>query len=272
VAALEELVGSHGGVGGEQTDAFLFHPPDLEVPPTRCSTDVFHILNAYRATPPQQQQPAPAIRGTEERSWAPRTLTRGIGRVRFWLPLALRCLILDPRAYAHAAKDPYMTGPALVILLLSTLLSAAVEPGDVAPWLILGYLAVWLITTAVIFAAGRLLSRRHPPARAATVNSLGTFTGTFRALAFAEVVAVISLFALYPPLAGVVRAFSVVLNLLAIWVAAAAAHRLTGWRAAIFPLIAFLVYVLGIILIFGLLGGAEFTVQALLADFGLRPQ
>jgi uncharacterized membrane protein YvlD (DUF360 family) len=265
VAALEELVGSHGGVGGEQTDAFIFHPPDVEVPPTRCSTDVFHILNAYRATPPPQQ-PVPTIRGTEERSWAPRTLVRGIGRVRFWLPLALRCLILDPRAYAHVAKDPYMTGPALVILLLSTLLSAAVEPGDIAPWLLLGYLAVWLITTVVIFAAGRFLSRAAPG------YSTGTFTGTFRALAFAEVVSVISLFALYQPLEGVVRAFSVVLNLLAIWVAAATAHRLRGWRAAVFPLIALLVYVMGILLIFGLLGGAEFTVQALLADFGLQPQ
>ena len=49
VAALEELIGSHGGVGGEQTDAFLFHPADLEVPPTRNSTDVFAILNARRS-------------------------------------------------------------------------------------------------------------------------------------------------------------------------------------------------------------------------------
>ena len=51
VAALEELVGSHGGVGGEQTDAFLFHPPDLVVPETRCSTDVFHILDGHRNAP-----------------------------------------------------------------------------------------------------------------------------------------------------------------------------------------------------------------------------
>jgi hypothetical protein len=28
VAALEELIGNHGGLGGEQTDAFLFHPPN----------------------------------------------------------------------------------------------------------------------------------------------------------------------------------------------------------------------------------------------------
>jgi uncharacterized membrane protein YvlD (DUF360 family) len=51
VAALEELIGSHGGLGGEQTDAFLLHPGDLEVPPTRNSVDVFAILNARRGLP-----------------------------------------------------------------------------------------------------------------------------------------------------------------------------------------------------------------------------
>jgi len=29
VAALEELIGNHGGLGGEQTDAYLFHPGDM---------------------------------------------------------------------------------------------------------------------------------------------------------------------------------------------------------------------------------------------------
>ncbi len=48
VAALEEQIGSHGGLGGEQTDAFLFHPPGLEVPPTRNSCEVYTILNGYR--------------------------------------------------------------------------------------------------------------------------------------------------------------------------------------------------------------------------------
>jgi hypothetical protein len=48
VAALEELIGSHGGLGGEQTDAFIFHPPDMTVPDTRNSIDVFPILNGRR--------------------------------------------------------------------------------------------------------------------------------------------------------------------------------------------------------------------------------
>ena len=48
VAAFEELVGSHGGLGGEQTNAFLLHPSDVRVPETKNSTDVFPVLNARR--------------------------------------------------------------------------------------------------------------------------------------------------------------------------------------------------------------------------------
>ena len=48
VAALEELIGNHGGLGGEQTDAFIFHPSDMTVPDTRSSIDVFPILNGRR--------------------------------------------------------------------------------------------------------------------------------------------------------------------------------------------------------------------------------
>ena len=48
VAAFEELVGSHGGLGGEQTTAFLLHPADVHVPDTNNSADVFAVLNARR--------------------------------------------------------------------------------------------------------------------------------------------------------------------------------------------------------------------------------
>jgi len=55
VAALEELIGNHGGMGGPQTDAFIFHPPTMEVPETRASIDVFDILNGYRPHLPESQ-------------------------------------------------------------------------------------------------------------------------------------------------------------------------------------------------------------------------
>jgi len=50
VAALEELIGNHGGLGGEQTDAFMFHPTDMNVPETRNSIDVFSILDSRRSS------------------------------------------------------------------------------------------------------------------------------------------------------------------------------------------------------------------------------
>ena len=56
VAAFEELVGSHGGLGGEQTNAFLVHPSDVHVPETKNSTDVFAVLNARRGQLVERKQ------------------------------------------------------------------------------------------------------------------------------------------------------------------------------------------------------------------------
>ncbi len=49
VAAFEEQIGSHGGLGGEQTDTFLLHPAGMTVPPTSNSADMYAILNARRS-------------------------------------------------------------------------------------------------------------------------------------------------------------------------------------------------------------------------------
>ena len=57
-----------------------------------------------------------------------------------------------------------------------------------------------------------------------------------------------------------------------IWMGAATAHELKGWRAAFFPIIAILVFVLGSMLINSLLTGAEFTLQALFGDMGMQQQ
>ena len=118
---------------------------------------------------------------------------------------------------------------------------------------------IWLITPSSSSAPAVVLAR------------YGRFTRTFRALAFGQVVGISTWLALYPPLAGLVRLVVFVMSLLAIWVGASAAHKLQGWRAVLFPLIALLVYVFGAVLVFSLLGGAQFTVQALLATFGLTP-
>ena len=91
VAALEELIGSHGGLGGEQTDAFLFHPAGVAVTETRNSTDVFHILNAVRDRPVSPADTAkPSIPGREPEAWSRSTLWAGMRRVSLWLGRAAR--------------------------------------------------------------------------------------------------------------------------------------------------------------------------------------
>ena len=257
VAALEELVGNHGGVGGEQTDAFIFHPPDLAVPETRCSTDVFHILNGHRNAPVIEQPVNPQDLVPD---WAPGTLLTGIGRVGRWVGLALHCLLLNRSAYQEVVRDPYMTGPALLIMLLAVGVSASVRYSDFDLAHILGGYAVWFGTALIIFLAGWFLSRR------------GSFTKTFRALGFAQVVVLIELFSLYPPIQSAVHAIAFVAGILAIWMGAATAHELKGWRAALFPIIAILVFVLGSMLVNSLLAGAQFTLQALWGDMGMQAQ
>jgi uncharacterized membrane protein YvlD (DUF360 family) len=48
VAAFEELIGSHGGLGGEQTDAFILHPVEMVVRPTTNAAELFPLLDARR--------------------------------------------------------------------------------------------------------------------------------------------------------------------------------------------------------------------------------
>ncbi len=59
VAAFEELVGSHGGLGGEQTDTFIFHPVEMIVTPTTNAVEIFSLLDARRS-PSGSDSSAPA--------------------------------------------------------------------------------------------------------------------------------------------------------------------------------------------------------------------
>ena len=102
MAALEELVGNHGGLGGEQTDAFIFHPADMEVAATRNATDVFHILNNHR-NKPVVPKPAPVEKPklpTGRRA----TLLKGIGQVGKWAGYAIRCMVLQRDAFAGVVR------------------------------------------------------------------------------------------------------------------------------------------------------------------------
>jgi hypothetical protein len=258
VAALEELIGNHGGVGGEQTDAFIFHPPDLEVPETRNSIDVFHILNGHRDAPvvereKDEDQPEPVA------DWAIPTLKEGIGQTSTWIGRAVRCLFLERDAYAEVVRDPYMTGPALLIFLVAVTLNAITISRSFDFWFILGSLAAWVVAILGLTGAGWLLTHT------------GNFTKTFRAVSFALTVFVLSILAFIPFLSGAIHMVVIILGFIAIWMATAVAHKTSGWRTLVLPVIAFLIVILSAALIRVFGKGISFTVKGVLESLGITP-
>jgi hypothetical protein len=260
VAALEELIGNHGGMGGEQTDAFIFHPGDMAVPETRNSIDVFHILNARRGLPVPEPS-AEAVAAVEKVSaWAPGNLVRGVfHQPSRWVGRALRALVLDRSAYTEVADDSYMTGPALLIavvgLALATIFS---EQG----WSVTGYLGRlggWLIGLLVLVIAA------HP------LGGRAGYTRTLRTVGFASMARFLLLLAVFPVLQPVAILLTTVVTFFATWIGAVEAQKLRGWRGLVLPVVVTIVVTIGAVAIPALFAGAAITLQALGAELGLAP-
>ena len=260
VAALEELIGNHGGLGGEQTDAFILHPTDVVVPDTRNSIDVFHILNSVRGAPVPPPAEPKIDRAAELSAWSPANLAKGLGNVRTWLGLALAALTLERSAYQTIVQDALMTGPALLLAVLGTLVETLFWGGGFDPGKFLLHIGLWLAAVLVVFAAGRLLSGQ------------GAFTRTLRAMGFAQVGWLLSVLMLIGPLAPVARLLTLLLVFFGIWVGASEAHETRGWRTLLLPVMAIVVLVVLAFVLHSLQAGVEFTLSALSHDLGLTAQ
>lgn len=258
VAAMEELVGNHGGLGGEQTDAFLFHPQGFTVPETKNSADVFRVLNARRGLTPAPPIPLPTPRQIE--AWHPRVLWSGLVRVSKWVPLAVRALILDRRAYRQIALDAYMTAPALLLAVIANLLMMLLARGqfDLSDWS--ARMLSWGLSVLFAFGAARLLRGK------------GDLNATLRVMGFASTARVIELLTLIPPLSLVARIAALLVQFLATWLGVSEAHRLRGWRTVALPLVAFLVGALSIILFYTFLLGFELSLKNIGSVLDLLPR
>jgi uncharacterized membrane protein YvlD (DUF360 family) len=234
VAAMEELIGNHGGLGGEQTDAFIFHPEDMEVPETINSADIYPILDTRRSIP--APPPKPAAEQVEDRvmSWAISTFANGLSQVPSWLRLAARSVTLDRVTFRAVANNPFMTGPALLIAFLASALQSILNQGGLDVLDLLTRYLFWFIAVLVVSGGARLLGGK------------GDYPATLRVMGFAQSAFVIELLSFIPPLASLANFIAAIVVFFAMWVGVSEAQRLKGWRTGILALAAFGIISIGI--------------------------
>lgn len=264
VAAYEELVGSHGGMGGQQTDAFLFHPADMVVPPISNSAELFALLNARRGLPGKPLEPRPAPKKLE--SWSLETLLAGVRAGNVWGRRAVRALRLDRAVFREVATDPFSTGPALLIVLGMVAIQGLISglnpdlPGTLLGKFagqIFGGFIGWMFMVLLAHISGRLLSGE------------GNFTRTMRAMAFARTPQIIRVLSPLPFVGPLLSVAAVVIELVAMWIAVQEALGLKKLQAALIPIVGLLVIILTTLVIGVTFSGMALTVETILAGLGI---
>lgn len=264
VAAFEELIGSHGGLGGQQTEAFLCHPSDMVVPHTSNATDTFALLDARRGIPGEPLQPR--AEDPEANAWALETLRAGIVDVRTWVPCAVGALRLDRTVFRDVANDPFATGPALLILFILVTLSSLISALDPGPsGTLLGKFLGGLLGGSV----GRLLMILLAHAAGQMLGGQGDFTRTMRAIAFAFVPQVIGFLGILPTVGTLFSLVAAVMTILAVWMALQEALGLRRLAAALIPIVGFVVFVFATAATGVLVSGTALTIKTFLSQLGL---
>ncbi len=264
VAAFEELVGCHGGLGGQQTDSFLFHPADMDVPPTSNSADVFHILNARRGLPLLEEEPQEDAE--EVAAWSRENLSAGIGDISGLLSRSLRALRLERSLFGEVADDPKATGQALLIFVLfgaasglSDALNQSLPGAPITKFVLdtLSTVLVWAFIILLATLAGRALKGR------------GTFARSFRAVGFAHIPESLTWLHIIPVAGPLFNIVGTVMLLVATWLALQESLRISRWRALLIPLVALIIVVLAFETINLVASGATLTLETILAQLGL---
>jgi hypothetical protein len=256
VAAMEELIGNHGGLGGEQTDAFILHSMDMPVPETANSADVFPILNARRGLPGAPATPERPQKADVD-AWALSTILRGIGQIKRWFSLVIGIMLLQRESFQKVAEDNIMTGPALLLGILGTVSFSATLAADFT-WVMVSFqIIAWFFTILIMYLAGRLLRGK------------ATYSAVLRVIGFAQGIYLLDLFSFIPAISSVVRFIVSLLVFIAVWIGAATAHNLRSWRTLVLPIVYIVVFLLSFVIIYSVIGGLTLTLESLGAEFGL---
>jgi hypothetical protein len=256
VAALEELIGNHGGLGGEQTDAFIFHPADMEVPETRNSQDMMAILKSRVGLPGPTPLPERPLEPVVD-PWTFAVLGKGLSQVGKWLDYAFRAIKLSREAYWEIAQDAYMTGPALLIALLVQILQSLNSEGRLDVVNILMRYAIWFFSVLFLYMAARVLRGK------------ADFTATLRVMGFAQSAHIFEVLGVLPIIGPLARFLALLLAFFGVWIGTTTAHELKGWRTFLLPIIYIATIVIALFFLVSVIEGTALTIDGLLEDFGV---
>lgn len=167
-------------------------------------------------------------------SWAISTLADGLSQVPSWLKRAASSITLDRATFRSVANNPFMTGPALLIVILSSALQSILSQGRLDVQDVLVRYVFWFISVLVVSGGARLLGGK------------GDYPATLRAMGFAQSAIVIELLSLIPPLASIANLSATIVVFFATWIGISEAHKIKSWRAAILALAAYGVFSIGI--------------------------
>jgi hypothetical protein len=155
------------------------------------------------------------------------------------------------------AKDAYMTAPALLIALISQILQSLNNQGRLDIVNILVRYGVWLVAVLILYLAAYLLRGK------------AKFTDTLRVAGFAQSAHVLELLSFLPVIGPLARSLALLLSFFGIWIGAAVAHELKGWRALVLPVIYVVTLVVTVFFVQSAIEATAITINGLLSDFGL---
>ena len=234
IAAFEELVGSHGGIGGQQTDAFLLHPADMDIPKTSNTLELYPILNGRRgdAAPVQKTN----VVESKQNPWSWPVIWAGIGDVQSMFNRAARSLRLDRTLFVEVATDPYATGQSAFIVLLLALGTLIVPLISITwldqnpPMLVSGIIVLLLgLTICLLISTLSGTARKTPH----------SFTRSFNALGYAGVGGFVAWFAPINTIGPLLLITGILIVLVASWLAIQEALSIPRWPAVIIPILSY---------------------------------
>lgn len=232
VASFEEQIGSHGGLGGPQTDAFILTPAGMKVPEIHGSEQIYAVLRR------RQMCERPRAMRKIRREGPPSLWTKASIRQAFagrsrWAEYFIRAALLDRKAYQAVAANRLLTVPGICIGLLAVVAHAAAFSGAWDTRILLAGLAIWLGNSWLLYISARWL------------GGCGDWLDNLRATGYASSVYLLDVFHFIQPIQASTLVLTSVLYIISTWLAITEVHHLSGWRGRVLPVV---ITVLGILI------------------------